>query len=657
MGNISPGVYTKITDLSTFVQQVPGTIGFISALTRKGEDNVLKFIGDRSELVGEYGEPDITDFGKYFGQGMYCAYNFLGESGALFFTRCMPDDATYSNLRIDLDYGPSDDESSVVVSYVGDGSTESTQNGLQSKLVQETNIYPICVLRPIGRGEYYNGISIAITEHSNPLVNGVYVLDIYERQSNNSDIIIESFEVSFNPNAKDSTGESVWIQHVLNTYSSILRVDMTNTLDAMSSGYETGVRVYDKEIGDTTVVKIDTNAEVTDIKQDFNDWDSDYVIIIKDGKGNKLWGFLGNSNTDGDNCTVFSERSKTTQSWNGTIDAKADFDISDPDMTYEIRKSHFDISVGAFASDPVVLKKGSDGSLRTGTGDIDPAVADTLLANGYAGSLKSTVDGTTLVDDALDDENIYFNLVFDCGYNDDVKTAISTLVQTRRDCIGILDNGDNVSTNAALTARKDNHVFNNYLLALYEPYNKVKDNFTGQDVWFSPIYHMSYILPRNDRVAEIWRAPAGFNRGTIDTIKELRYNPRLGQRDQFYLKQINPIVKFAPGYAIWGQLTTQAKASALQDINVVRLVLYCDRAINQYAKFFIFEDNTSMTWSQVAGDVIDFLENVKKKRGLYGYSVEVSATPYERKAKTFHINVVLEPVRTVEKIELNFFIK
>ncbi len=74
MANISPGIYTKIIDLSTFVQIVPSTIGFICALTEKGEDNKLKFLSSRSELVDEFGSPNISTYGQQYGQGAYVAH-------------------------------------------------------------------------------------------------------------------------------------------------------------------------------------------------------------------------------------------------------------------------------------------------------------------------------------------------------------------------------------------------------------------------------------------------------------------------------------------------------------------------------------------------------------------------------------------------------
>jgi len=248
-------------------------------------------------------------------------------------------------------------------------------------------------------------------------------------------------------------------------------------------------------------------------------------------------------------------------------------------------------------------------------------------------------------------------LVFDAGYPSNVKTQIVTLCVTREDCVAILDNGDNASYNASIDARQNTNTYNTYFAAIYEEYNKVYDTFTGKDVWFSPIYHMSYILPNNDAVSELWFAAAGFNRAVIQSIKELRYNPRLGQREQMYLKQLNPIVKFSAGTVVWSQLTTQSKASALQDLNVARLVLYIKRALEQYAINFVFEQNDAVTWSQVAANVTEFLETVKKKRGLSSYSVSVGATDYEKKTKTFHVDVELTPVRAAEKIELNFYIK
>jgi len=655
--NISPGVYSKVIDLSSYVAAVPGTIGFICALTEKGRDNEVRFVGSRSELISEWGEPNINTYGSSYGQGMYEAYNYLGESGSLYFMRCLPDDATYSNLRIDATMGSCDASAAISITYVDSLNTVAEIETNMS--TQSGDVYRVCMLYPIGRGEYYNGLGVRFTDHTNPLLSGVYVMDVYERQTDGDDVIIESFDVSFDPTAKDSSGASIYIEDVLETYSSVLRAIVG------TEGYNIVAKIFDKDIGTVSVDLTVGSSTITDDKQDFGDWETTsgcatYMIIAKDGKGHTVYGWAGAaSGDDDDTIVVYDTRNidstavVVTQQWSGDVST---FNVNST-ITYEVKRSNAEVSFinnpsplsNAFASStPRPLKKGSDGALIDGAGDLDTDEADEVLANGYAGTIDT---------DILDTDNIYFSLVFDCGYPADVKSQIVTLCQTREDCIGICDNGDNASYSTSITARQNTNTFNTYYASLYEEYNKVYDIFTGKDVWFSPIYHMSYLLPRNDAVSELWFAAAGFNRATINTIKELRFNPRLGQRDQMYLNQLNPIVKFTAGYVVWGQLTTQSKASALQDLNVSRLVLYIKRALEQYSRNFIFEMNDAVTWGLVSGNIIEFLETVKKKRGLSNYSVSVGASAYELKTKTFHVNVELFPVKAVEKIELNFYIK
>ena len=650
MANISPGVYTKIIDLSAYVAAVPGTIAFIAGLTAKGEDNVMKFIGSRGEFIGEFGDPNITDYGKNYGQGPYLAYNYLGESGSLYWMRVLPDDAAYANFRLDGTLSDTDSSAGIQITYLsGVNSKTEIKSNLEAP---DATTFPLCVFYPIGRGEYYNGISLRLTPHSNPTLNGVYVLDIYEKQSDNQDVIIESFEISFDPNALDLAGDSLWVEYVLQTYSTVLRCEMLKADGNYAPGYDLLVKVYDKDIGTVSVDEV--GGSITDNKQNFSDWQTSpesgnatYMVVAKDGRGNSLYGWLGAATgTTFSSVNVFNGRDLDTalRGWVGDLTA---FD-SGSTITYQIKKANTSISDTFVSSEGAPLKLGSDGSLKNSSGDLDTTVATEILANAYAG----TVD-----DNVLDTELYYFSVVFDAGYPTDVKTQIVNLATTRRDCVAILDNGDNATFNASIDKRVQTHKFNTYYAALYEEFNKVYDIFTGQDVWFSPLYHIAYLLPRNDSVAEVWWAIAGYERGAIQSIKELRFNPKLSQRDQMYLKQLNPVVKFSDGYVVWGNLTTQARATALQDLNIVRLVLYAKKALETFCRYYIFTMNDGLTWSSVQNGVIEFLEDLKSRRGLDSYTVEVSATEYEKKRKTFHVNITLKPTRVVEKIELNFFIQ
>ena len=104
-------------------------------------------------------------------------------------------------------------------------------------------------------------------------------------------------------------------------------------------------------------------------------------------------------------------------------------------------------------------------------------------------------------------------------------------------------------------------------------------------------------------------------------------------------------------------MTTQTKPSALQDVNVVRLVLYIQRALERFARDYIFEQNDEITWNSINSAVNGFLKDIQNKRGLHRYNVEVGASDYEQKLKRIHVNITLQPVKAAEQILLNFFIE
>ena len=138
---------------------------------------------------------------------------------------------------------------------------------------------------------------------------------------------------------------------------------------------------------------------------------------------------------------------------------------------------------------------------------------------------------------------------------------------------------------------------------------------------------------------------------------DIGINPTLKQRDLLYKNGINPTVYWpGDGYVVWGQLTSQSKPSALQDLNIVRLVLYCQKAISNFSAYYIFEQNDAITWSKFNNEVLLFLNDVKRRRGLDSFSSKTYATDYMKKTKTFACDIQLTPTRTTEKISLSFFI-
>ena len=588
LNNISPGVYTKIIDLSYYLQEVPGTAGFIPFFSRRGPDNVLTRVSGQPEYKSLYGNPNINDYGKAFGQGPYIAWNHLSMSGDLYSLRLLPDDALFANLFIVYN---SDGTGSIEISHRDDITQLKTEEQKQANTDKESDPikagkYAFALFYPIGRGDSYNDFGIVIKPHSNIYLadQGVYTLNVYETSDTMPiDNIVESFEISFDTQAIDESGDSIFISEVVNRFSKNLRcyVDEDN----------------------------------------LNEWRKSGVPLGTENLGGAL------------------QLPDSDPSTDEVIDSQQEYPVGS----------------GIIIDSPALhLTGGSEGSLvnidiDSGRRITDSTTATSLLIQGYMGSIDETV---------VDLDNIYFPVVYDAGYPSEVKEqGIRFLVEDmRRDCFAFCDNGDNASVSQSTDARIIND-FNTFYMGLFEPFNKVYDPFTGKKIWFSPIYHLSSLVPKNDALYAIWYPSAGLNRAALSNIEEMRFNPKLNERDILYLDQINPICQFTTGYTVWGNLTTQKRPSKLSNISTVRTVLYIKRALEQFCKWYIFEFNDADTHTTIAGEVAGFLQTLQDAKALEGFSVEVGAIDYEKKQKICHVNVILVPVGIIERINLNLYVQ
>jgi hypothetical protein len=163
-----------------------------------------------------------------------------------------------------------------------------------------------------------------------------------------------------------------------------------------------------------------------------------------------------------------------------------------------------------------------------------------------------------------------------------------------------------------------------------------------------------------DYVAEPWYSPAGFNRGHIKNVTKLAWNPSLTYRDQLYKNGVNSIVQFTgEGTVLFGDKTLQAKPSALDRINVRRLLIVLEKAISRAAKYQLFEFNDQFTRSSFVSMVEPYLRTVQSRRGLYSYKVicdETNNTPDIIDRNAFVAHVLLQPTKSINFIELNFVI-
>lgn len=641
----APGVYSKITDLSEYVNYVPFSQALFIFFSEKGEDNKLKLVNLKN-FLSEFGEPNLIKYGNKFGHQNYHIVNFLREADHAYVLRLMPENATYANLRLDF---LENDDGKITLAYSnGINSLEA----MRDELIPDGTKIPICFFYPIGRGEYYNQIALKI-EPSNPILN-LFSISIYEKKETLStvldfdiseEILLESFEVSLDQNSKDFEGENNFIATVLEKHSKILRCLPGAGMDEL----------FKSCAEDRGYVTVDLGGFIQDDRQDFTRWKQvggigQYIIHAIDERGYQLWGWIGDVVEDNFRVSVYIDRELKTKGWNAIkTSLLEEFDV-DSTITYQIRKK-FGLIYEAFDS-PKPLKYGSSKGLLE-VNNINEDIAVPLLVKAFRGEIFDPETGSRETE--LNNCDSYdFNIVFDGAYPDPVKNAIVEFVITRGDCIAILDNGDNPSTKEALMKRETVHNYDNMLVVLYEHWSKVFDEFTQRDIWVSPLFHVSRLLPKNDKVRHIWESIAGLNRGIVEGVKDVRYHLR--NLDEFYLNNLNVLVK-KKSFLIWSQINTQKKSSNLQNINIVRLYLYIKKAIENYCRSVIFEENDHYLWSKVTKNISEFLEDVKLSRGLYDFTVNVVADAFQIKQKVFIVNVTLHPTPNVEKIHLRFFVK
>jgi hypothetical protein len=194
--------------------------------------------------------------------------------------------------------------------------------------------------------------------------------------------------------------------------------------------------------------------------------------------------------------------------------------------------------------------------------------------------------------------------------------------------------------------------------ATYYPWIKIIDPATNKLQPFPPSSLMASVYAANDKVAAEWFAPAGLNRGGLEQAVSVMDRLNFAERDELYEGKVNPIAAF-PGQGIvaFGQKTLQRRASALDRINVRRLLITVKKFIASSARYLIFEQNVTATRQRFLSIVNPYLENVQQRHGLYAFRVimdESNNTPDLIDRNILYGQIFLQPARAVEFIVLDF---
>lgn len=243
-----------------------------------------------------------------------------------------------------------------------------------------------------------------------------------------------------------------------------------------------------------------------------------------------------------------------------------------------------------------------------------------------------------------------------------VAQLVIDMCEARGDCFYIMDNvvfpKSNQSTGLIDAAVNVAATIDSSYVATYYPWVKILDTNLNKIVSVPPSVVLPSIYAANDKASAEWFAPAGLNRGGITQAVQVLDRLTHSERDTLYENRVNPIAAFpGQGICVWGQKTLQIKQSALDRVNVRRLLINLKKFIAASSRFLIFEQNVSSTRNRFLSIVNPYLESVQQRSGLYAFQVkmdETNNTPDLIDRNILYGQIYLQPAKTAEFIVLDF---
>lgn len=242
------------------------------------------------------------------------------------------------------------------------------------------------------------------------------------------------------------------------------------------------------------------------------------------------------------------------------------------------------------------------------------------------------------------------------------------ILDERNDCLGIVDPPFGLTPQEVVDWHNGTGTYTGYhsafttnRAALYYPWVKQYDPYTKRELWLPPSAIIPAVIAYNDTVGEQWFAPAGLQRGLVPNALAVAHVSTLGEVENYYGplngNAINPIMQFSrDGIAVYGQRTLQRFPTALDRINVRRLLFFIEKSIAKVSRRLAFEQNDEILWSQFRNLIDPFMANLVGRRAIEDYRVvcdSTTNTPLNRNNNEVVAKIYLIPVKSAEKIILN----
>ena len=377
-------------------------------------------------------------------------------------------------------------------------------------------------------------------------------------------------------------------------------------------------------------------------------------LSLDPNSNNYIEKVIGNSKQ-----TVASDNGEFYIKNEGTYNTLSNFvrvkSVSSPTLNYF--DNNGDAKTAFTASIPVA----GSGSVGSAVGTAFATIAGTFYENISSNTQGLVAGNYTDSLNLLANKDLFqYNLIVAPGLTrQNHSSPLTTMVNnstTRGDNLSVIDLREYNSNIAQITAGAAS-VDSSYA-ATYWPWLQTLDPDLGSQVWVPASTMIPGVYAFNDRAGEAWFAPAGLSRGGLSTVIRTERALTNGNRDSLYTNNVNPIATFPnTGVVVFGQKTLQKKASALDRVNVRRLLIALKNYISQIADNLVFEQNTIATRNNFLSQVNPYLESVQQRQGLYAFKVvmdESNNTPDVIDRNQLIGQIFIQPTRTAEFIYLDF---
>lgn len=619
---LSPGVKVTIMDFSDYVTDSSATVLGIIGGARKGPVGPV-YLSTREQALRVFGTPSKKDF------GMYALLAALENSDRVYYNRLVPEDRK-----------------------------ATAGNELLNKVLFQTKDYT----------NEFNGAKIEITkpDWSDPWLSGTVDTE-HPEDFVGSDENIAKYGVDLSEVASSNNSElkSKYFNVVFTTPGGINETYKFCSVDTIVDILESDSSYIEAIINDDP----STNIAYRD------------TFVLSGGS-------IGASYAQSEEVkgVIFSSKSfdSTMNGWqvkfsNVTFLNTVDYFLTD--VNGNIVESFTDLVCSPnddryfenFINTNSNYVNCSYDSEENTTDDINFISNLSFTLSGGTDGLDNITENDVL--DALDDfsnpEVIEVDFITTPGWSSDkvIEKAIK-ICEKRQECMYLIDPPFGLSASQVVDwsnfsnnyYRNQGKYFDSSYAAIYWPWVQIYDDFSRSYMWMPPSGYVASQIAYSENISESWFAPAGINRGVMTSVVGIETSPSQDERDLLYGRSncINPIINFQQmGVVIWGQKTTQRKATSLNRVNVRRLVNYLKKVVTASTYYFVFDPNDSSLWQKWVGRISVIFDNIKTRRGLYDYKIimdQTTVTDEDIENSRMPGTIKFKPTKSAEYIPLDFMI-